>query len=500
MAQRKTKFGFWDDEDWVAMPQGFSQQDKMLASGQLSADWESDPSQYTTITRNGKKVKVPFHERGNHGLIAQHLQKGDQVDPVLLQNHWAGFTGQDGGPGSDWYTKPGYSNLPDRNMSFADFANSGRGVFDASGTYRGGGLDGNWYDTGWTDPSGGGLGGFVKDFAKSPAAIAIGGMVGAGALGLGQGAAGAAAGAGAPVGQIPLFGQAPLAGVPVVGEALGPLAAGGAAVGGAQTFPLSAATSTGAGFPVGTSIAAGAPGGSSGGGLADILRAGSAATRLMPTKEDKNKGVNALGGLVNSVGGIYSSGRMQDSAEAFQKTLEQQYNDALNFVKERYAYDKAGAEERYASEQGIRQPEIANYHDILQNPETFYQRPDVQAGTNAVLRGLSADVGNPINNRTALDKASAYSYGNYNSALNSSRNRIGPQPQFNLGGSYSLPTPDNTGYLGSLMAQRGVYDAYGNAAQNTLGGNNLSDILGAGATVVDTVGKGWDWLNNTWGR
>jgi hypothetical protein len=51
-----------------------------------------------------------------------------------------------------------------------------------------------------------------------------------------------------------------------------------------------------------------------------------------------------------------------------------------------------------------------------------------------VLRGLSAQVGNPVNNPSALSKAAAYNLGGYTNALNSAAGNAGIGNASTIGG------------------------------------------------------------------
>ena len=66
-----------------------------------------------------------------------------------------------------------------------------------------------------------------------------------------------------------------------------------------------------------------------------------------------------------------------------------------------------------------RLPFLKSAQNMLANPGEYYKSPEVMGGIDASLRGLSAGVGNPINNPGAIAKQSAYNTGNFNNVLNS---------------------------------------------------------------------------------
>jgi hypothetical protein len=113
-------------------------------------------------------------------------------------------------------------------------------------------------------------------------------------------------------------------------------------------------------------------------------------------------------------------------------------------------------------EKGNRQPSIDYYNNLLQNPDQYYQSPQATGALDAVLRGLSAEVGNPVNNPSALSRAAAYNLGGYTNALNSAAGNAG------IGNSYTV------GGLGNI---------YGNSL-------NSAATMGAGPGAALSYGLG----------
>lgn len=70
------------------------------------------------------------------------------------------------------------------------------------------------------------------------------------------------------------------------------------------------------------------------------------------------------------------------------------------------------------NQRAVTQPFLDDVMDIFKNPDKFYQRPEVTGAIDASMRGLSAKVGNPINNPGAIAQQAAYNTGLYNNALN----------------------------------------------------------------------------------
>lgn len=69
-------------------------------------------------------------------------------------------------------------------------------------------------------------------------------------------------------------------------------------------------------------------------------------------------------------------------------------------------------------QQAVTTPFLNDAMDMFQNPNKFYERPEVTGAIDASLRGLSSKVGNPINNPGAIAQQAAYNTGLYNTALN----------------------------------------------------------------------------------
>ena len=292
--------------------------------------------------------------------------------------------------------------------------------------------------------------------------------------------AGAAAGAGAPVSQIPLFGQAPLAGIPVSANAAwmapGASAASASGVGGVQNYTGPAnefggySTSNAYSLPdaLDPSGALGDIGASGGRAIAGT-GAGTAASSLgAPTLELgrqagfldtlRNVGLgqavgNSLGfgqmgalggvgtalGLGNAVKGLTSQ---QDNSSVLGDLLRAGITGAQTYIGYNEAQDRADAANKqsdlarqiYETEHGYRLPFIQDATNILQNPNDYFNRPDVKGSVDATLRGLSADVGNPFGNPTALAKSAAYNLGGYQNALNSATGRAGIGNSASIGG------------------------------------------------------------------
>lgn len=109
-------------------------------------------------------------------------------------------------------------------------------------------------------------------------------------------------------------------------------------------------------------------------------------------------------------------------------------------------------------EKGNRQPSLDYYNNLLQNPESFYGSPQAKGAVDASLRGLSAQVGNPINNPSALASSAAYNLGGYTNALNSAAGNAGIGNAQTIGG---LGNVYGNSILGQGQAAGGVPNALG---------------------------------------
>ena len=117
-----------------------------------------------------------------------------------------------------------------------------------------------------------------------------------------------------------------------------------------------------------------------------------------------------LGTLGGTALGAYGASQQSNAADANTQLQRDIYNNELSAL----------------------QPSRNYYNDILQNPDTYYNSPQAKGAVNASLRGLSSQVGNPINNPSALAQSAAYNLGGYNNALNAAAGRAG------LGNSASI--------------------------------------------------------------
>jgi len=259
----------------------------------------------------------------------------------------------------------------------------------------------------------GGLTGLHAAATGAPSLFgSLGQSTGLGGTAAGGGASGTAAGA--PVGQIPLFGQAPLSGVPVVGEALGPLATAGA---GAQTFPLAGSAGATAGTPLGASGAKTAAGSA----LSSLMSGGSEEMEGAGEPGSFEQASNLPGGgnflesLLSGVGTANNFlGKIQNSplgnllGTGLSTYLG--YDQAKDYTKALQGIADQGRADRL--------PFLQSAQNMLANPGEYYKSPEVMGGIDASLRGLSAGVGNPINNPGAIARQAAYNTGNFNNVLN----------------------------------------------------------------------------------
>lgn len=113
-----------------------------------------------------------------------------------------------------------------------------------------------------------------------------------------------------------------------------------------------------------------------------------------------------------------------------------------------------------------RAPFLNSAIDMLNNPGAFYQRPEVMGAVDASLRGLSAKVGNPINNPGAIAQQAAYNTGLYNNTLNS-RAALGLGNQDVISKLQTNAAVANTGPLRQIGSGLG-----------SLFGQNYGDVLG----------------------
>ena len=233
-------------------------------------------------------------------------------------------------------------------------------------------------------------------------------------------------------------------------------AAGGSTGAGAATTGLFDAASVPGGFGLGSTGAAGAGGavgaGAAGGaavpftelgrqaGFADTLRnvgLGQAVKTGLPAS--LGSALN-LGGAANTARGLFAP--QQDQQLGWRDLLGLGITGAQTYIGYNEAQDRADAANKqsdlarqiYETEHGYRLPFIQDATNILQNPNDYFNRPDVKGSVDATLRGLSADVGNPFGNPTALAKSAAYNLGGYQNALNSATGRAGIGNSASIGG------------------------------------------------------------------
>lgn len=457
-----------------------------MAFGPGSEDYEApndfwggvDPAQ-----SNIEKIQVRAKDGSVRWIPMSEVNKPGVIQPgeTLTQEGVANLNKYIGGSDQFFAGGPqGYTNAPqgglglqgqvaEGRLPWRQDPQTGQYSYDQSAATQG---------TGWSDPNGG-FGGFVKEAAASPSMQAMLALITAGQTGV----------FGPGTQPFPGMFGAPSAGTSAVSNYAAPantfggfsatngLGYSGELAGLGEAGALEAATTGGGAFgsvvpgTVGAGGITHAPFTELGrqAGFTDTLRnvgLGQALSTGLPASIGGALGIKSLidpktyegnggaggagglGGLVGQAGGLGSLANLLGVAGTTGLGVYEA-NQASKAAEERLAFDR----ERYANEQSAIAPYRANALDLLQNPDKAFERPDIMAGTNAVLRGLSADVGNPYNNRTAIDKASAYTYGNYGNLLNSAVGNAG------LGNATTLAGLGNQvgGSMGNLSnAERGV--------------------------------------------
>ena len=124
-------------------------------------------------------------------------------------------------------------------------------------------------------------------------------------------------------------------------------------------------------------------------------------------------------------------------------------------------------------------PYRASLASLEANPAGYYQSPEVQGalqqGSDALARSLSAKVGNPILNPTALQEMQNYTTNGLLGQLNQRRNFLA------AAGGLGVPQSAQLG-MQSVGAKSGVYDAIGSGIGSVFGNqrdyaSELLDIL-----------------------
>jgi len=290
-----------------------------------------------------------------------------------------------------------------------------------------------------------------NSFGNQLKALAKGGSVLAGGLGLAGGLAGLSQ-------ATPAFGGASGAGVNLLGaSAAAPTASG---VGGLESF-LSQFTGGGGG------------GGAATTGISDALGSVNGLVGLGPYATGASAAADAGGGLFSGLSNLGAGDWINLGAKGLQTFGSYNQGKKLADAAQQQA---ELARQQYQGEQDA----LAPYRDralSLTTPEgieNYYASPEVQGSINANLRGLSAQYGNPANNNTALGRSTAYSLGGL---INAQRSAIN---------AANLPTASTLSNLGGQYL-----GAYGNQAlANTLPGNALAyGIGGLGSMLSRTLNR-----------
>jgi len=115
--------------------------------------------------------------------------------------------------------------------------------------------------------------------------------------------------------------------------------------------------------------------------------------------------------------------------------------------------------------------------DLYADPSSFLKSPEVQVpvqqGTDALARSLSAQVGNPIGNMSALGELQNYSANQLFGRLGQEKDRLG-----GFGGlsAYNQAAPQAAATAAG--STRGIYDALGSGLANlTNPSYTLADLL-----------------------
>jgi hypothetical protein len=150
---------------------------------------------------------------------------------------------------------------------------------------------------------------------------------------------------------------------------------------------------------------------------------------------DVNPSTLGLLGTALSTGlGIYGSNQQTNALEGI---AQQQRNDRL--------------------------PALNAFNNALQNPNSFYESAPAMGATDAVLRKLSANVGNPFGNPGAIAQAAAYNLGGYNDYL---RSLTGP--------AFGGQAADLQAQTQAAASQGNVYSAVGSGLSSLL--SNKPDL------------------------
>ena len=165
--------------------------------------------------------------------------------------------------------------------------------------------------------------------------------------------------------------------------------------------------------------------------------------------------LDLIGKILKTGGGIVGSIDEKNS-------IEKAKGDQNRILQEAIDYQR-----------GIQKPFIDDALNIMQNPDQFYQRPEVMGAIDASLRGLSAKVGNPINNPGAIAQQAAYNTGLYNNTLNSRlATAYGGQDSLNR-----LMTQQSIN-AGQPVSNANLFNTIGSGLQSMLSTNpNISTLL-----------------------
>ena len=217
---------------------------------------------------------------------------------------------------------------------------------------------------------------------------------------------------------------------PVIGGAGAP-AVSGVATGAGPFVPTTLGTGVASGV---SGLLAGPTGSASAGGTGAVGGAaagGSALGRILGGNGTTEDYLSTLGTLGATGLGIYGANQQADA-----------YSDLAN------QYMAMGA------------PYRSRLESLYSDPQAYLTSPEVQVpvqqGTDALARSLSARVGNPIGNPTALQEIQNYATNQFYNRLGAERDRLA-----GYGGltAYNAAAPGASS--AAVGAERGIYDAVG---------------------------------------